>query len=1144
MKPFLIITGMHRSGTSFLARSLNLSGVYFGEPDSLISNDWKYLKDNLRGHWENKEILELTSKTLEINNGSWDNIPDKILVDEKTGKQISDKIKKISNASILGAGFKDPRILLVLDSWLPYISDQFLIVGIFRDPLKVAESLKNRNGFSYEKSLDLWKEYNQKLLTHLKKHNGFLLNFDWPKDRLLSEIKLIARKLGLSEDINLSEWYTEELFHSDKTYQTNYQLANDIKSIYTDLQTKSGKNSEVGIKVITHDSKELSKTINHLLTQNQAQGNYFKGISIEYESALKQRDESLKQRDKSLKQRDKSLKQRDKTLKQRDKTLKQRDKTLNSLQKEFDERTKWALDLDTKNKEKDKSISDLQVTVTTKDSQMQDLQSKVIRTKSELDGIKNSYSFKVLTKILNRIDRVFPKSTKRGKLLQLFIASLTIIQNEGMRVFFQAFKDKIRYQVYQKKINSALSKQSIPKVNLSFTNYLQSDTTSNIFYNKTRQRVDLQLREDIMVGASNILNLPRFPKISIIIPTFDQVNFLKQCLTSIESKSTYKNYEIIIVTNNLDENSEMRRFLKTSKNRVLIFDKEYSFGAINNFASKESKGEFLLFLNDDVEIISPNWLEALLKLGLDERVGVVGAKLLFPNGKLQEAGGIVWGSGAVWNYGRNSNPDDLDFNFVRDVDYSSASCLLVKKKIFEKVKGFDLRYTVAYCEDNDLCHSIKDLGYRILYQPLACVIHHEGKTSGTDVRSGIKSYQIQNEKKFKKKWNRVLKNRGIDSEKNAFIERNRKQGANILFIDHYVPEYDKDSGSLVTFYIMNIFSSLGNRVTFWPENLNKKEPYVSELQQKGIEVIYGPNNFESFIKERGWEFHICFTGRPHISKKFIEIIKKYAPHCKILYDTHDLHFVREMREAKLANDPIKFEKAKLTRKNEFEIIHKADITITRGIKEANIVLDDNSSLKLAVIPPLQIPQKDIPSYNLRKDILFVGGFQHAPNVDAIEYLIKDIFPKILKLQNVKLYIIGSNPTQKVVDLCTNKKNVIFLGYVENIEPYLKKCRILIAPLRFGAGVKGKITQSMAYGLPVVTSSIGTESISDDNSKVLIEAENSNDFAKKTVALYNDEKSWTELSNNGKEFAEKHYSPESVRSTICQILEYCLENKTN
>ena len=180
---------------------------------------------------------------------------------------------------------------------------------------------------------------------------------------------------------------------------------------------------------------------------------------------------------------------------------------------------------------------------------------------------------------------------------------------------------------------------------------------------------------------------------------------------------------------------------------------------------------------------------------------------------------------------------------------------------------------------------------------------------------------------------------------------------------------------------------------------------------------------------------------------------------------------------------------------------------------------------------------------MRKDILFVGGFQHTPNVDSVEYLINDIFPKILKLQNIKLYIVGSHPTQKVVDLCTNKKNVIFIGYTENIEPYLKNCRVLVAPLRFGAGVKGKITQRMAYGLPVITTSIGAESISDDN-EVLIEAENSNDFAKKTVVLYNDDKLWTRLSNNGKELAEKHYSPESARKTICQILEYCLKNKKN
>ena len=142
----------------------------------------------------------------------------------------------------------------------------------------------------------------------------------------------------------------------------------------------------------------------------------------------------------------------------------------------------------------------------------------------------------------------------------------------------------------------------------------------------------------------------------------------------------------------------------------------------------------------------------MLKLGLDDKVGAVGAKLLFPDGKLQEAGGIIWKNGFGWNYGRNKDPKESLYNFVREVDYCSASCLMVKKKIFDEVGGFDEIFKIAYCEDSDLCFTIRKHGYKVLYQPLAEVVHFEGSTQGTDINSGIKSQQLENQKVFYKKW--------------------------------------------------------------------------------------------------------------------------------------------------------------------------------------------------------------------------------------------------------------------------------------------------------------------------------------------------------------------------------------------------------
>jgi len=269
---------MHRCGTSFLARALNLYGVFLGDFGTFQHQDWNYHWDNPRGSWENKKLLDLSEETLEINGGSWDNIPNKITINKKIGDQISKEIKKISDNSILAAGFKAPQVTVCFDSWLKYFPKNFIVIGIIRNPLKAAESLKTRNNFDYKKSLHLWKIYNQKLYETLQKYEGFLLDFDWPKQKLLEEIELISNKLGLAKNIDISSWYTEDLFRSDKTFKSDYIIPEEIQSLYSKLKDRSNNNKRVHIKTITHTKDELKITVNNLLNDIQKQSQLFTSL--------------------------------------------------------------------------------------------------------------------------------------------------------------------------------------------------------------------------------------------------------------------------------------------------------------------------------------------------------------------------------------------------------------------------------------------------------------------------------------------------------------------------------------------------------------------------------------------------------------------------------------------------------------------------------------------------------------------------------------------------------------------------------------------------------------------------------------------------------------------------------------------------
>ena len=306
-KIFVLITGMHRSGTSFLARALNLGGVSLGPFESMISNDWIPLDDNPRGHWENKDLLDLGKLTLKNNGGSWDNIPSKINIDEKFGKKITNSVNQLVDTYFPVSGFKDPRIIFTLDSWGKYLPKNIVLIGIFRHPLKVAESLKIRDNFSYEKSIKLWLKYNVGLLKILKDYNGFLLDFDWPKNKLLEETKSILKKLGLVGNIDLTKWYTDKLFRSDKTFDSEFPLSKNVLNIYDQLQKKSEKNNEEKINFSgLIDNSELSYA---LLMEIQSQADYFKIIYTSEKKLVKEKLSEIKQLNNVLQDKTTEIKQ-------------------------------------------------------------------------------------------------------------------------------------------------------------------------------------------------------------------------------------------------------------------------------------------------------------------------------------------------------------------------------------------------------------------------------------------------------------------------------------------------------------------------------------------------------------------------------------------------------------------------------------------------------------------------------------------------------------------------------------------------------------------------------------------------------------------------------------------------------------------
>lgn len=271
MKPFIVIAGMHRSGTSFLAKACNLGGVYLGNYDTLSHHEWNSIKDNLRGHWENSNIMNLFDQILDYSKGSWDDPPKEIIFTEENIIKLKSFLKTLSTPVTLAYGFKDPRFLLLYKKYLSNFPENTIVMGIFRHPLKVAESLAVRNNFSYEKSIKLWTIHNEKLLSLLEEKPGYLFSFDWNKKQMIDELQMVFGKIGLCNTINFDEWYSDELLHADNSYDSMYKLPTETQRVYDRLVQLSKNNVKKNLQVTctVDDEKILRDQLYQNIQQNE-----------------------------------------------------------------------------------------------------------------------------------------------------------------------------------------------------------------------------------------------------------------------------------------------------------------------------------------------------------------------------------------------------------------------------------------------------------------------------------------------------------------------------------------------------------------------------------------------------------------------------------------------------------------------------------------------------------------------------------------------------------------------------------------------------------------------------------------------------------------------------------------------------------
>ncbi len=631
------------------------------------------------------------------------------------------------------------------------------------------------------------------------------------------------------------------------------------------------------------------------------------------------------------------------------------------------------------------------------------------------------------------------------------------------------------------------------------------------------------------------------PRVSIIIPSYNQVGYTYNCLHAVFEHSGYNDYEIILAD---DHSTEDTTILRENFENLEFISNPTNLGFLrncNNAASK-ARGEYIVFLNNDTQV-QHNWLAELLYIFDHHKdAGLVGSKLVYPDGKLQEAGGIIWRDGNAQNYGNTGSPFNPRYNYVKEVDYISGASIMIKKALWDDIGGFDERYLPAYCEDSDLCFKVREKGFKVIYQPFSQVVHFEGVTHGTDTDSGIKRHQVINQEKFRKRWENEL---SLKSKKgqHVFSERDRTAGKkHVLVIDHYLPQIDKDAGSRTISNFIDVLLDLGYSVKFMGENSAAGMKYQKQFQLKGVEVLYGSQfdftmkRWRFYLKEHMRDLDAIVLSRSSVCKPILNFLYQHRYKGKTIYYGHDLGFLRLEKEGILKNDDSLLKTAKRIKADE-------DFMYKRSTDSLAISSEEIAFLRAYITKPIHyVPpyffevQANIALFESRAGILFVGGFNHPPNQDAMRWFLDEVYAA-LDAQGIHLTIAGSKMPEFIFKYRERFPSLTVLPdvSVEELEGLYTKTRIAIAPLQSGAGVKGKVIEAMAKGVPVVGTDVAFEGMPKNDGFIYKGVNSAGETAAEIIRVYTGKSNWQQLSSFGRSYVADNFNKENMKNVFKKII---------
>lgn len=584
-------------------------------------------------------------------------------------------------------------------------------------------------------------------------------------------------------------------------------------------------------------------------------------------------------------------------------------------------------------------------------------------------------------------------------------------------------------------------------------------------------------------------------QVSLILPAFNKWVLTLNCLRSlVVAEHGASGFEVILADDASTDETPQIAACNPWLRQVRL---ERNSGFIDNcnHAAAAARGEVLLFLNNDT-LVGNGWLGALLtSLRRRPGAGVVGSQVYGGDGGLLESGGILWGNGDVWNHGRGFKPERwFELDHEREVDYVSGCAMAIRRDLWQKLGGFDAHYRPAYCEDADFCLRAREAGAAVLVQPQSRILHLEGLSNARSTEAGLKRYQITNLDQLRQRWSRLLlTEQPIDMSRQLLAsDRGLRRGPVALVVDHYFPTPDRDAGSRCTQALVSSLLALGFKVIFLPENFAPMESYRRRLESWGVLCLHGEGpsrSWPEWLSKQVERIDLILYNRPHITARFLPTLSRLYPDAFRVYNTHDLHGWRERLEANQPTAPTDRldpppeppqQLEALCTPQEQAILRQMQAVISISAKETAL-LQHHFQRGVYTVPGYisRWRGEGAGREQARKAVLFVGGFGHRPNRVGLEWFVERVWPQLAG--EARLIVVGSNCPAELDERLRVNEGVQFEGSVSDsrLAELYASTRLSLAPLPYGAGLKGKVVEALSWGHRVIGSAYAFEGLEQE-----------------------------------------------------------------